>query len=83
VAAEERMDAEADRPLLARALAALEDRDRDVLLLYSWADLTYVEIAESLEIPLGTVRSRLWRARRVVRELLETREQQMSKRPPA
>jgi RNA polymerase sigma-70 factor (ECF subfamily) len=41
-----------------------------VLLLYAWADLSYEDIAYALGIPVGTVRSRLNRARRTMRELL-------------
>jgi RNA polymerase sigma factor (sigma-70 family) len=48
---------------LARALATLDSGQRDVLLLYAWEELSYEEIAEALTIPLGTVRSRLARAR--------------------
>jgi len=48
---------------LAQALAALDPGQLDVLLLYAWEELSYEEIAEALEIPLGTVRSRLARAR--------------------
>ncbi|MES9593214.1 sigma-70 family RNA polymerase sigma factor [Streptomyces sp. NPDC094045] len=55
---------------LAAALAALSPGDRHVLLLVAWADLGYQEVAEALGIPLGTVRSRLNRARRKVREAL-------------
>ncbi|TLS40608.1 sigma-70 family RNA polymerase sigma factor [Streptomyces montanus] len=55
---------------LAGALAALPAGDRHVLLLVAWADLTYVEVAEALDIPVGTVRSRLNRARRKVRSAL-------------
>ncbi|MEU8593250.1 RNA polymerase sigma factor [Streptomyces globisporus] len=57
---------------LAGALAALSPGDRHVLLLVAWADLGYQEVAEALRIPLGTVRSRLNRARRKVREALST-----------
>jgi RNA polymerase sigma-70 factor (ECF subfamily) len=57
------------RPL-ASALARLKPADRDVLLLVAWADLSYQEVADALEIPIGTVRSRLNRARRIVREEL-------------
>jgi RNA polymerase sigma factor (sigma-70 family) len=53
-------------PLLA-ALARLAKRDREVLLLVAWADLSYQEIADALHIPIGTVGSRLSRARRKVR----------------
>jgi RNA polymerase sigma factor (sigma-70 family) len=55
---------------LAAALAALEARDREVLLLLAWADLSYAEIAEATAVPIGTVRSRISRARRIVREAL-------------
>jgi RNA polymerase sigma factor (sigma-70 family) len=55
---------------LAAALASLSAGERDVLLLVAWADLTYEETATALEIPVGTVRSRLNRARRKVREAL-------------
>jgi RNA polymerase sigma factor (sigma-70 family) len=55
---------------LAAALAALTAGDRDVLLLIAWADLSYEETAAALGIPVGTVRSRLHRARRKVREAL-------------
>jgi RNA polymerase sigma-70 factor (ECF subfamily) len=69
-AADARMSARAAGPAIAGALASLRPRDRNVLLLYAWADLTYAEIAHSLDIPVGTVRSRLSRARRRFRELL-------------
>jgi RNA polymerase sigma-70 factor (ECF subfamily) len=62
--------ARAARAPLARALAALKPADRDVLLLVAWADLTYQEVADALGIPVGTVRSRLNRARRLVRAAL-------------
>ena len=60
----------AARAPLARALAALKPADRDVLLLVAWADLTYAEVADALGVPVGTVRSRLNRARRIVRGAL-------------
>ncbi|MDO3701606.1 RNA polymerase sigma factor [Micromonospora sp. C28SCA-DRY-2] len=57
------------RPLL-EALARLSDGDRDVLLLIAWEELRYEEVATALSIPVGTVRSRLNRARRLLRERL-------------
>ena len=69
--AERRADASAASRELARALAALRPDERDVLLLFSWADLSYSEIADALGVELGTVRSRLSRARARVRELLD------------
>jgi RNA polymerase sigma factor (sigma-70 family) len=65
-----RVTAQAAHRPLATALAGLSDRDRHVLLLVAWADLSYQEIAEALSIPVGTVRSRLNRARRKVRAAL-------------
>lgn len=56
---------------LAAALANLAERDRDALVLLAFGDLSYEEIAAALHIPVGTVRSRLARARRVLRERLE------------
>jgi RNA polymerase sigma factor (sigma-70 family) len=58
------------RGLLAAALAGLSAGDRDVLLLIAWEQLTYDETAHALGIPVGTVRSRLNRARGVVRAAL-------------
>ena len=55
---------------MARALARLKPGDRETLLLYAWADLSYQEIGDALDIPVGTVRSRLNRARRQVHEIL-------------
>jgi len=55
---------------LAAALAGLTARDREVLLLIAWADLSYQEVATALGIPVGTVRSRLNRARTKVRAAL-------------
>ncbi len=62
-AAVSRADASAAQRRLARPIAELNEADREVLLLYAWADLSYAEIAEALHIPVGTVRSRLHRVR--------------------
>ena len=62
--------AQATRALLGAALAALSAGDRDVLLLIAWEQLTYEEVSRALAIPVGTVRSRLHRARTKVREAL-------------
>ncbi|MFG2004078.1 RNA polymerase sigma factor [Spirillospora sp. NPDC048911] len=55
---------------LAGTLADLPARVRNVLLLVAWADLSYEEVAEALDVPVGTVRSRLHRARRRLRDAL-------------
>lgn len=57
-------------PGLARALLELGSADREVLLLFALADLSYEEIGVALELPVGTVKSRLNRARRIVRRRL-------------
>jgi RNA polymerase sigma-70 factor (ECF subfamily) len=71
---DERVVARADSagagPALAAALAELSGDERDVLLLHAWEELGYPEIAAALSISLGTVKSRLHRARRRVRESL-------------
>jgi RNA polymerase sigma-70 factor (ECF subfamily) len=61
---------EADRGELFTALRRLARRDREAVLLYAWADLSYEQIAVALQVPVGTVRSRLARARRLLRERL-------------
>ncbi len=60
---EERLDASGERRRLVEGLAELSGPERDALLLAAWADLSYAEIATALEVPVGTVRSRLSRAR--------------------
>jgi RNA polymerase sigma-70 factor (ECF subfamily) len=59
-------------PELAAALATISAADRDALLLYAWADLTYEQIAQATAVPVGTVRSRIHRARTQVRAHLAT-----------
>lgn len=68
--ADARVTAQSAHAPLAGALVGLSAGDRHVLLLVAWADLTYTEVAEALGIPVGTVRSRLNRARRKVRSAL-------------
>ncbi len=60
---DDRLDAEAARAALSEALAAMPSRQRDVLLLHAWADLSASEIAVAMALPPGTVRSDLHRAR--------------------
>lgn len=69
-ASAERVDAERIRPDLAEALRGLSDDEYAILMLAAVGDLSYPDIATSLGIPIGTVRSRLHRARRRMRELL-------------
>ena len=64
-----------DRERLAQvrtALAALRKPEREVLALCVWSGLGYAEAAEALGVPVGTVRSRLSRARKKLDRLVST-----------
>jgi RNA polymerase sigma factor (sigma-70 family) len=63
------LDARELWPHVADAVARLPEAERDVLILYAWEELSYEEIAAALGVPVGTVRSRLNRARLTLREL--------------
>ena len=65
------LDARLLFPRVADAIEALPDGEREALLLFAWEDLSYQSVAEALELPVGTVRSRLNRARARLGELLE------------
>lgn len=67
----ERSDAERQAGILNASLAQLSDDEYHVLMLAAIGDYSYQEIADRLDIPIGTVRSRLSRARRRMRELME------------
>ena len=70
--ADARADSAAASAGLAQILAGMPARDRNVLLLFAWADMSYAEIAQALNIPVGTVRSRLNRGRRRLRVLVNS-----------
>ena len=55
---------------IATGLEQLDARYREVVVLADMQDATYEEIAETLDIPLGTVRSRLHRGRTELRAIL-------------
>ena len=61
-----------ERAILRKALAELPEQHRVVLILREMDGLDYQEIAQVLEIEIGTVKSRLARARRALREKLLT-----------
>jgi RNA polymerase sigma factor (sigma-70 family) len=65
----DRLDSEALWSRIADAVGALPEGERDALLLFVWEELSYDEIASALDVPVGTVRSRLNRARENLREL--------------
>lgn len=52
------------------ALAGLPAMYREILVLYHFEHLKYAEIAEALDLPLGTVMNRIFRARRKLRDAL-------------
>ncbi len=64
---DDRIDAQRTVADLAHVLRSLSVAQRDTLLLLAWADLSYEQIAEALEVPIGTVRSRISRARAAIR----------------
>ena len=56
------------------AVERLETTEREILMLREYEELSYEEIAQVLAIPVNTVRSRLFRARMALREILEARQ---------
>ena len=58
-------------PRVADAVTALPEPERDALVLHVWEGLSYEEVADALGVPIGTVRSRLNRARGRLRELAD------------
>jgi RNA polymerase sigma-70 factor (ECF subfamily) len=65
-----RLAAEASRPELLRGLKGLAKGDRDVVFLLVFGGLGYEDIAAALDIPVGTVGSRINRARKKLRKAL-------------
>ena len=61
---------QADRETVRQALADLPVPFREILLLCEVEEMSYQEIAETLAVPIGTVMSRLFRARKALRDLL-------------
>jgi RNA polymerase sigma-70 factor (ECF subfamily) len=66
-----RLDASQTGPALARYLRQLPQRERDPLLLHVLGDCSYEEIAIALDVPIGTVRSRISRGRARLAEWME------------
>jgi RNA polymerase sigma-70 factor (ECF subfamily) len=65
-----RLDDTAQLRLVAKALGGLRRSEREVIALCVWSDLDYATAARALGVPVGTVRSRLSRARRKLRNLV-------------
>jgi RNA polymerase sigma factor (sigma-70 family) len=79
----EQLDAEVTAGRVGSAVAQLTPCDRDALILFATEDLSYREVAVALAIPVGTVRSRISRARFRLRELLGVAGQQHCDWPSA
>jgi len=72
--AERRLASVADRLALDDALATLPDDFRAAVVLRDVADLDYAEIADVLDVPVGTVKSRIARGRRMMADELRLDE---------
>jgi len=70
----ERLDGVHEARVLAAALRHIPSRERDALLLHELAGLEYQQIADALDIPVGTVRSRISRARGRLADRLNPQE---------
>jgi RNA polymerase sigma-70 factor (ECF subfamily) len=71
-----------DREELAQGLAELPDEFRIVLLMFYFEDLSYQQIAEQMDVPIGTVMSRLSRAKgHLRRRLIASQETSKVQRP--
>lgn len=75
-----RIDADVDRDGLQWALGQLPEASRLVVLMFYFEELSYREIAERLGMPIGTVMSRLARAKRYLRSYLTDAEQRQTAR---
>lgn len=64
------VDDAAELKAIAEALTSLPEGDREALLLFAWEQLSYSEIALATDVPVGTVRSRIHRARSHLRDRL-------------
>lgn len=72
-----RMELDETQQCVRQAIAMLDDERRIVVLLRDFDGLDYEAIAESLDIPVGTVRSRLHRARLELRSILQQKAVQL------
>ena len=66
-----KLSAHETQQLVMEALDRLEDQQRAIIVLKDIESLDYQQIAEILEVPLGTVKSRLHRARMILRDRLK------------
>ena len=74
-------DGQMDHPRLVHGLSLLAPARRMVLVLHYWEGWSYGEIARFLEVPLGTVMSRLHRARQALRDAVELLDEEETMTP--
>jgi len=74
-AADRRLAASEDAERIRRAVLALPDDQRAAIVMVTWGELDYAEIAAIEDVPIGTVRSRIARARDALRTALADREE--------
>jgi RNA polymerase sigma-70 factor (ECF subfamily) len=67
--------ARTEQERIQNALEKLPTKFREIILLCDLEEMSYQEISETLAIPMGTVMSRLSRARKAMRDLLADRSQ--------
>jgi RNA polymerase sigma-70 factor (ECF subfamily) len=75
---QERVEHREDRDMLLAALDSLDPDHRAVLVLRDGQDLDYQQIGDVLGVPIGTVKSRLFRARAALREVIEKQQSGLS-----
>jgi len=69
--ADQRIDDERAMTSILEKLSTLRIEEREILALCDWSNLSYAEAAAAIDVPIGTVRSRLSRAREHLRSLIE------------
>jgi RNA polymerase sigma factor (sigma-70 family) len=67
----DRIAAQRLHQVLLDVLGRLSPADRELVLLVAWAELSYEQAAQALQIPVGTVRSRLHRVRAKIRRAID------------
>ena len=81
-APDSRVQQEDEHRRLLEALDTLDEHHRAVLILRDMQGMDYPDIAEALELPLGTVKSRLFRARLALREYLLKQDHKLNQPQP-
>jgi RNA polymerase sigma-70 factor, ECF subfamily len=66
----DRIQAQQQAALLRTAIGTLKPEFREIIMMFHFEEMKYHEIAETLDIPIGTVMSRLFHARRALKNVL-------------